>query len=94
MTRQDAIRLVGELVTVIGAVIILVLEVRYGLGPGWGCLPQASSPDRSLQVPLCLSRFQTSSGWGSLASLDILSLGGRSMSSCESPPPHSQPFPH
>lgn len=33
VTQQDKIRLVGELVTVIGAVIILLLEVRYHQGP-------------------------------------------------------------
>lgn len=54
MTRQDAIRLVGELVTVIGAVIILIVEVRCGLGPGCGCLPQGPSPSPGLEVPLCL----------------------------------------
>lgn len=43
MTPQDAIRLVGELVTVIGAVFILIAEVRCGLGLGWDCLTQGSS---------------------------------------------------
>ena len=33
MTEQDKIRLVGELVTIIGAVIMLLLEVSAG-GPG------------------------------------------------------------
>lgn len=93
VTPQDAIRLVGELVTVIGAVFILIVEVWCRLGLGWDCLTQDSSPSPGPQGPSCLSRFQTSSGWGSLASLDIPFLGGRSMSSCESPS-HSHPFPH
>lgn len=33
MTQQDKIRLVGELVTIMGAVIILLLEVKYNQGP-------------------------------------------------------------
>lgn len=33
VTQQDKIRLVGELVTITGAVIILLLEVRYNQGP-------------------------------------------------------------
>lgn len=43
MTPQDAIRLVGELLTVIGAVFILIVEVWCGLGLGWDCLIQGSS---------------------------------------------------
>lgn len=33
VTQQDKIRLVGELVTITGAVIILLLEVKYNQGP-------------------------------------------------------------
>ena len=54
VTPEDDIRLVGELVTVIGAVIILLAEVRGGQGWGRGCLPQGSRQSPRLQVPLCL----------------------------------------
>lgn len=40
MTPEDDIRLVGELVTVIGAVIILLAEVRRGQDLGGGCFPR------------------------------------------------------
>ena len=39
VTPEDDIRLVGELVSVIGAVIILLAEVRRGQHMGGGCLP-------------------------------------------------------
>lgn len=54
VTPEDDIRLVGELVSVIGAVIILLAEVRRGQDMGGGCLPQGSSLSPRLQVPLCL----------------------------------------
>lgn len=93
VTRQDGVRLVGELVTVIGAVIILILEVWCAEGLGWGCRPHGPSLSPSYNC-LCLSRSQTSSGSGSLASSDTPSLEGRSMCSCESPSSRPHPVPH
>lgn len=58
MTPQDAIRLVGELVTVIGAVFILIVEVWCRLGLGGGLSDPRSQPKPrptrtfvSLQIP-------------------------------------------
>ena len=59
MTPKDDIRLVGELVTVIGAIIILLVEVRCG----W-TLGEAVCPRNPAQVPVseCFCVFLTSSG--------------------------------
>ncbi|XP_023614658.1 transient receptor potential cation channel subfamily V member 6, partial [Myotis lucifugus] len=51
VTPQDAIRLVGELVTVIGAVFILIVEVWCGLGLRWDCLIQVYTS--LFLLPLC-----------------------------------------
>lgn len=87
MEEQDKIRLVGELVTVIGAVIMLLLEVSAG---GVRVRPSSESP-RPAAVSMHflffwpLPRSRTSSGLVPLAILDRPSSGGRSMSSCECP---------
>lgn len=86
VTQQDKIRLVGELVTITGAVIILLLEVKYNQGPSWGYPPGA--PDWTAVHIVFLfywpfPRSRTSSGLVLLAILDRLSSGDRSMSSCE-----------
>lgn len=98
MTPEDHLRLVGELVSVFGAVIILIIEVCCGRGPGVrlsavGVQPEPQSA-RAFVSSWSLSRFQTSSAWGSLASLDRPSLEDRSTCCCEPPSSHPRPFPH
>ncbi|XP_047619313.1 transient receptor potential cation channel subfamily V member 6 isoform X4 [Phacochoerus africanus] len=97
VTSGDHLRLVGELVSICGAVIILLIEVWCGHDwVGCCCRPWGSGPSFGPHGPLCLpgfpSRFQTSSAWGSFASLDRPSLAGRSTSSCECSPCRPIPF--
>lgn len=73
MTHQDNIRLVGELVTVTGAVIILLLEVSAGgtLAEGIHLRPQAEVYTGLFLDPRhfqswCLSLFWTDHPRGTL----------------------------
>lgn len=62
MTEQDKIRLVGELVTVVGAVIMLLLEVSAG---GVWARPPAESPPAELSLHglvFCFTRLPPDPG--------------------------------